>query len=74
MSRTFQPKHTPVIKTSCDSYIRTISELRNTINDLEIQRELLKQDHKQEAFFLRGAIAIALFLGFVVGVIFSKGF
>lgn len=71
MSRTFQPK-IPIIKTSCDSYIRTISELRNKINDLEIQRELLKQDHKQHAFFLRGSIAIALFLGFAVGVL-TKG-
>ena len=71
MSRTFQPK-TPIIKTSCDSYIRTISELRHQLEDLETLYQAQKEHHKQEAFFLRGAIAIALGLGFVAGVL-TKG-
>ena len=72
MSRTFQPK-TPIIKTSCDSYIRTISELRHQLEDLETLYQAQKEHHKQEVFFLRGAIAIALCLGFVVGVL-TKGY
>lgn len=71
MSRTFQPK-TPIIKTSCDSYIRTISELSHQLEDLEKLYQAQKEHHKQEVFFLRGAIAIALGLGFVVGVL-TKG-
>lgn len=71
MSRTFQPK-TPIIKTSCDSYIRTIEGLRCRLEDLETLYHAQKDHHKQEAFFLRGAIAIALGLGFVVGVL-TKG-
>lgn len=71
MSRSFQPK-TPIIKTSCDTYIRTISELRRQLKDLETPYRAQKNRHKQEVFFLRGAIAIALGLGFVVGVL-TKG-
>lgn len=71
MSRSFQPK-TPIIKTSCDSYIRTISDLRYQLEGLETLNQEQKEHHKQEVFFLRGAIAIALGLGFVVGVL-TKG-
>lgn len=71
MSRSFQPKNQ---SRSCDSYINTIADLRNNIKQLEVLHEVSEENYKQEAAFLRWTIAVALGLGFVIGVILSKGF
>ena len=71
MSRTFQNK---ALARSCDSYISTIEQLRYKLETTEKQVEYLAASHKNEANFLRATILIALGLGFVIGVILSKGF
>ena len=71
MSRTFQPK--PQHR-SCESYINTIADLRNKIKRLEVLHEVNEENYKQETTFLRWTIAVALGLGFIIGVILSKGF
>lgn len=67
MSRSFQPK-TPIIKASCDSYIEQLYKLKSDLDTTKTANEQLKK----EAVFLRWSIAIALGLGFVVGVL-TKG-
>lgn len=52
----------------------TIADLRNKIKRLEVLHEVSEENYKQETSFLRWTIAVALGLGFVIGVIFSKGF
>lgn len=70
MSRSFQPEPQHI---SCESYINTIANLRNNIKRLEVLHEVNEENYKQEAAFLRWTIAVALGLGFVIGVILSKG-
>lgn len=71
MSRSFQPKNQP---RSCESYINTIADLRAKIQRMEVLHEVSDEIYKQELLFLRWTIAVSLGLGFVIGVILSKGF
>ena len=70
MSRSFQHKNQPRSSESC---INTIADLRIKIKHLEVLREVNEENYKHETAFLRWTIAVAFGLGFVIGVIFSKG-
>lgn len=71
MSRSFQPKNQP---RSCESYINTINEPRSKLTTTQTMLDIAEQAHENETKFLRWTVLIAIGIGFVIGVIFSKGF